>query len=103
MILLRSAGLIVMLFGMIAINLANALADDIDRVRELRSSESILPLSSILESIKIRYPDSTLLDAELEEEHGQIVYEIKIVDQSHHIHKLEFDAKTGKKFVEGGH
>jgi len=89
----------VLLLAMATVSLAYA--DDIDRVRELRNSESILPLSVFVKSIKASYPDSTLLDVELEEEHGQIVYEIKMMDRHHHIHKLEFDAKSGKLLGEG--
>lgn len=76
------------------------LADDIDRVRELRSTEQIQPLSKFLNRIKQEYPDSTILDAEVEEEKGRIVYEIKIVDRNHHVHELEFDAVSGKLFEE---
>jgi len=73
----------------------HALADDIDQVRKLRSTESILPLSQILKNIKTTFP-GTLLDVELEYEEGRFVYEIEILSHDRRIQHLEVDARTGK-------
>jgi len=73
----------------------HALADDIDQVRKLRSTESILPLSQILKNIKTTFP-GTLLDVDLEHEEGKLIYEIEILGHDRHIQHLEVDARTGK-------
>jgi len=69
--------------------------DDMDRVRQLRSSGVILPLSDILKNIERQYP-GTLLEAELEEERNRLVYEIEMLGHDQVIRHLEVDARTGK-------
>jgi uncharacterized membrane protein YkoI len=73
----------------------SAYADDVDRVRQLRSNDAILPLNKILGSIEKQYPGS-LLDVELEEEHGQILYEIRLLGRDHAVHEIKVDARSGK-------
>jgi uncharacterized membrane protein YkoI len=70
-------------------------ADDVDRVRELRSTDSILPLSQILQVVEKRYP-GTLLEVELEEEKGTVIYEMELLGKDNVVHQLKIDAKTGK-------
>lgn len=70
-------------------------ADDVDRVRELRSTDSILPLSQILRVVEKRHP-GTLLEVELEEEEGQIIYEMEILGKDKVVRQLKIDARTGK-------
>jgi len=77
-----------------------AIADDVDRVRELRGTESILPLAEILASTAKKYPGN-VLDVELEEEQGQVIYEIELLGTDHKIHHLEIDARSGKVIREG--
>jgi len=74
---------------------SSAYADDVDRVRQLRSNDAILPLNKILGSIEKQYPGS-LLDVELEEEHGQILYEIRLLGRDHAVHEIKVDARSGK-------
>jgi len=69
-------------------------ADDVDRVRQLRSTDSILPLSDILSNIQRRYP-GTLLDVELEEEKGIIFYEIELLGLDHMMRTIKVDARSG--------
>jgi len=69
--------------------------DDVDQVRELRSTESILPLSQILKKIETTYP-GTLLDVELEYEDGMFIYEIEILDANHVVQEMKVDATTGE-------
>ncbi len=80
--------------------LAPAMADDADRARLLHDSDSILSLSDILQRInhsqKLR-----ILDVELEEEQGRIMYEIELMDEQQHIRHLEVDAHTGKVLRSG--
>lgn len=70
-------------------------ADDVDRVRELRISKSIMPLSRILSHVQKRYP-GTLLKVELEEEKGQVIYEMELLGKDKVMRQLKIDAKTGK-------
>ena len=71
-----------------------ALADDVDRVRELRSTASILPLSQILSRVEKQYP-GTLLEVELEEEDGRVIYEMELLGKDKVIRGLKVDAKSG--------
>jgi len=73
----------------------SAFADDVDRVRQLRSTDSILPLSNILSRIEPRYP-GTLLDVELEDEKGVIFYEIELLGPDHMIRIIKVDARSGQ-------
>jgi uncharacterized membrane protein YkoI len=40
-----------------------------------------------------RYPGSKLLEAELEEKHGVLVYEIELLTSDHVVRELKFDAR----------
>ena len=85
-------------FGLFALALTllpqAALADDVDRVRELRSTASILPLSQILSRVEKTYP-GTLLEVELEEEDGRVIYEMELLGEDKVIRGLKVDAKSG--------
>ena len=70
------------------------LADDMDRVRELRSTESIMPLSQLLQAVEKQYP-GTLLEVELEEEKGKVIYEMDILGKDRAVHSIKVDAITG--------
>jgi len=74
---------------------ASSLADDVDRVRELRSTDSIMPLSQILQDVEKLYP-GTLLEVELEEEDTQVVYEMQLLGEDKVVHHLKIDARSGK-------
>ncbi|MBN4077226.1 PepSY domain-containing protein [Mariprofundus ferrooxydans] len=75
-------------------SLIPAYADDVDRVRQLRSSDQILPLSKILAAVESRYP-GTLLNVELEDEHNRIIYEIEVLGSDHVIRQINVDARNG--------
>jgi len=70
-------------------------ADDMDRVRELRSTASIMPLSQILRAVEKQYP-GTLLEVELEEEKGQVLYEMELLGRDKVVHKIKVDASNGR-------
>ena len=69
--------------------------------RELVKSGEIISLQALLQKIndsglgKLR-----LLEAELEREHGRLVYELELVDEKGVVRELLFDAKTGEVFNE---
>ncbi|MDQ6968556.1 MAG: PepSY domain-containing protein [Mariprofundaceae bacterium] len=69
--------------------------DDIDHIRVLRSTESILPLSQILKKIEASHP-GTLLDVELEDKGTQFIYEIEMLNANHVVQEIKVDATTGK-------
>jgi len=69
--------------------------DDLELVRQLRNTESILPLSQILKEIEVSYP-GTLLDVNLEYEDLKLIYEIEILDSKHVVQEIKVDAITGK-------
>lgn len=71
-----------------------AFADDVDRVRELRSTSSIMPLSRIMKMVELRHP-GTLLEVELEEEHGLVIYEIEILGDDKVVRELKVNARNG--------
>jgi len=72
-----------------------AIADDVDRVRQLRSNDAILPLSTILAGIEHRFP-GTLLEVELEDEHGQVLYELEMLGRDQVIRTIKVDARSGR-------
>lgn len=72
-----------------------ALADDHDRVRELRNTGDILPLEMILEAQQTDYP-GRILEVELESEDGRYVYEIEVLQPGGEVIELLYDARTGE-------
>jgi uncharacterized membrane protein YkoI len=74
-----------------------ALADDDDQNRVLRWRQEgrVLPLEQILDRFD---PDRRfqVIEIELEDEHGPLVYEIKSLDAGGRIRKTQIDAGTGE-------
>jgi len=66
-----------------------------DEALHLREQGVILPLAQLTEQALARYPGATLLEVELEKEHGRYVYEIELVLPSGQVRELEFDATGG--------
>tara|TARA_R110000772_G_scaffold267976_3_gene393738 strand:- start:7021 stop:7323 length:303 start_codon:yes stop_codon:yes gene_type:complete len=74
---------------------APAAADeDHDRARRALEEGRILPLTDILSRAEAAYPGH-LIEAELEEKDGVLVYEIKILTFGGRVMKLYYDAGTG--------
>jgi len=93
---LQTALLIVFFTG------SNVWADeDHERARELVKSGEIIALEQLLQNIvnkdagKLR-----LLEAELEDKSGRLVYELELVDEQGVVRELLFDAKTGEALGE---
>lgn len=66
-----------------------------DEALHLREQGVILPLAQLTEQALARYPGATLLEVELEKEHGRYVYEIELVLPAGQVRELEFDATGG--------
>ncbi len=68
--------------------------DDHDRVRRAVERGEILPLTDILKHTNKAYPGQ-LIEAELEDEDGEMVYELVIISEDGRVYKLYYDARNG--------
>ena len=66
-----------------------------DEALRLRERGEILPLEDILKFALERYPDSKLLEVELEEKQGAYVYEVELVTPQRVVRELKFNASSG--------
>lgn len=64
-----------------------------DEALRLRQQGVILPLEQFIDQALGRYPGSKLLEAELEEKHGVLLYEIELLTADHVVRELKFDAR----------
>lgn len=87
-------GIAFFLAALIACGSAGA-DDDHDRARRAVEEGRILPLKDILAMAESAYPGQ-LIEAELDDEHGSIIYEIKILTRDGRVVKLLYDARTGE-------
>lgn len=78
--------------GLIGYESAVAGRNDVERLKELGPTVS---LDKIIEKAKMRQP-GRLIEVELEESKGRMIYEIEILDEDARVWELEFDAKTGE-------
>ena len=67
-----------------------------DEARRLRQEGVIQPLQQLLQQAMQRYPGARLLEAELEEEDDQYVYEVELLTDSGQVRELELDAVSGR-------
>ncbi len=72
-----------------------AASDDHDRARRAVEEGRILPLKDILARAQGAYPGQ-VIEAELEDEGGTVVYEIKILTADGRGMKLFYNAGTGE-------
>lgn len=61
----------------------------------------VMPLQQLLTQEAKRH-DWSILEVELEEEHGLIIYEIEWLDRQGHVHEVEYDARTGQPLDSSG-
>ena len=66
-----------------------------DRARRAMEEGRILPLKDILARAEAAYPGE-MIETELENEGGALVYEIKMLTKDGRVMKLHYDAKTGE-------
>jgi uncharacterized membrane protein YkoI len=72
-----------------------ALADsDADTARTLREAGDILPLETILHRLEQTHPGK-VLEVELEKSHGQLIYEIELLDAKGKVWKFKVDPRSG--------
>ena len=70
--------------------------DDHERVRAARAASAILPLAELLARVGAEHPGAEVLEVELEEEHGRLVYKIKLLRPDGLLAELLYDATTGE-------
>ncbi|MEQ9491006.1 MAG: PepSY domain-containing protein [Alphaproteobacteria bacterium] len=68
--------------------------DDHDRVRRAVERGEILPLTDILKRLSKEYPGQ-LIEAELEDEDGEMIYELVILSEDGRVYKLYYNARNG--------
>ena len=78
---------------------SSALADDQKKsdheaARAALARGEILPLPRILTIATGRVPGD-VLEVELEDEHGKLIYDLKILARNGRVREVEIDAKTG--------
>jgi len=69
--------------------------DDHERARLLLEQGKILPLSDIIKQASAHYPGN-VLEVELEEKNGEIVYEIELLGDDGVIMEMLIDARSGR-------
>ncbi|WP_068113302.1 PepSY domain-containing protein [Tropicimonas marinistellae] len=72
---------------------------DHDLARQATARSEILPLAMVMQDVSERY-SATLLEVELEREHGQYVYEFQLITPDGRILEVLVDAKTGEVLEE---
>jgi uncharacterized membrane protein YkoI len=89
--------------GLVAVGPAMARDDDHDHDRVRRAVEEgrMLPLRDILARAQAAYPGE-VVETELEDERGVLVYEIKVVTPDGRLIKLHYDARTGELLKASG-
>lgn len=87
-----SAALAAML--LLAWNGATAEGDH-DRARRLRDAGDIIPLEMLIERVRAERPGH-ILELELKEKKGRIIYEVEMLDRSGIVWEMHFDARSGE-------
>jgi uncharacterized membrane protein YkoI len=93
---------LLLLLPLVWLSCVPALADrdDHERVRNAVQAGEILPLRTILDRAAASHPGE-FVAAELEEEHGKLVYEIKLLTPAGRVLEVLYDARTGEPLGEG--
>ena len=73
-------------------------SDDHDEVRDLKNRGEIIALYELIN--KAGLSEVRILEAELEKEHGKLVYEIEFLDAEGRVFEQYFDAITGEPLSE---
>ena len=68
---------------------------DAEQIRQLLSRGEILSLDSILKMNQAQL-QGRLLDLEVEQDHGRIIYEMEFILDNGHVLEFEIDAASGR-------
>lgn len=74
-------------------------SDDHERAHSYRHSGEIVPLAQLL--VRPELAGQRVLEAELEEEQGRLVYELEVLDSDGRVSERYYDAATGEPFGHG--
>jgi len=72
---------------------------DQDRARRLSRSGEILPLERLLPRV-VAGRNLRVLEVELEEKHGRLIYEMELLDADGRVLEIEVDARSGEVIEE---
>lgn len=93
---MRTFAILALLGGLLLSGASQARDLDQDEALRLRREGVILPFEQMMKQVEQHYPASTLLEAELEEEDGVLVYEVEILTPQGVVRELELDARNGR-------
>lgn len=95
--LVRYSGITVLVLAVLLLS-AQTQARDLnqDEALRLRQSGVIVGLEQVLQVALARYPGAQLLEAELEEEHGQYIYDIELLTAAGVARELDVDARDAR-------
>lgn len=69
-----------------------------DEALKLRKAGKLLPFEAVMQLVSQRHPDSQILEVELDDEDGQLIYEIEILTTEGTVREIELDAASGEVF-----
>lgn len=69
-------------------------ADPLDDLFYPADSNGLLPIERMIEQTRASVP-GTILEVELEHEHGKLVYEVEVLTADNKKVEIEYDARTG--------
>lgn len=69
--------------------------DELERLREAVLRGQVLPLSTLREKLRARFPGE-IVKTELDIEDGRFVYEFKVLQSGGQLLEIEMDAATGE-------
>ncbi|GAA5135806.1 PepSY domain-containing protein [Alloalcanivorax gelatiniphagus] len=86
------------LAAFLACLMAPAVALDVshDEALRLRQSGEVQPFEKILAVAMERHPRASLLEAELERDDGELIYELELLTADGVVRELEIDARSGR-------
>ena len=91
----RYSGILALIVAVLALD-AQARDLDQDEALRLRQEGVIRPLEDLMAPALGRYPGAELLEAELEEKHGQYRYDIELLTTEGVARELDVDARDGR-------
>jgi uncharacterized membrane protein YkoI len=95
----RAASLALLLWAGLALSPAwghgKGRGGDHDRARDALQASEALPLATLLEQLRRSHPGQ-VLDIEIDQEDGRLIYEVKLLHNNGQLLKLEIDAATGQ-------
>jgi uncharacterized membrane protein YkoI len=84
-----------LIIGLLAASSVGAGEREQDRARRLVQEGAIVPLERLLVAVR-EHAVGELLEIELEEKHGRLVYEVEVVDPDGRVVELLFDAGSAE-------